>query len=109
MNSAPDAPSALRPTAVAFTNCFDATTFGRTVDMTAGETARLRALLAALSECGLLLPASVGPAPPGYGFDEVVAHLRGWIGAHIVGAALAARGSPAGGGDPPPCAVIPVS
>ena len=108
MNTAHDVPEARRPTTVAITSCTDATTFGRTVDMTAGETARLRTLLAALCEYGLLLPASVEPEVPGYGFGDVVAQLRASIGANIVDAALAARERHAPGGDPPPTAVMPV-
>ena len=42
MNTAADTPDA-RPTTVAFVNCFDARTFGRTVHMTAREEGRLRA------------------------------------------------------------------
>lgn len=76
--------------------------------MTADETERLRRLLAALREYGFLLPASVEPALPGYGFGDVVADLRASVGAHIVDAALAARHQPMGGGDPPPAAVMQV-
>jgi hypothetical protein len=40
--------SNVRPVSVAFVNCHDATTFGRTVHMTAHEERRLRSLLEAL-------------------------------------------------------------
>jgi hypothetical protein len=44
--------SNVRPTAVAYMNCFDGTTFGRTVYMTAFEERRLRNVLAALHDFG---------------------------------------------------------
>jgi hypothetical protein len=66
MNTACDTAN-VRPTTVAFVNCFDATTFGRTVHMTAREERRLRNVLAALNDYGFILRASLGPALPGYG------------------------------------------
>ena len=65
MNTTSDAASA-RPTTVAFVTCFDATTFGRTVRLTADEEQRLRNVLAALRDYGFILAASIEPAPPGY-------------------------------------------
>ena len=97
-----------RKTSVAFTNYFDATTFGRTVYMTAHDERRLRDLLAALQDWGFVLRASFEPALPSYGFDDAVDHLRESVGATIVDAALAARDSFVPGSDPPPTAVMPV-
>jgi hypothetical protein len=51
MNTTSDTAN-VRPTTVAFVNCFDATTFGRTVHMTAREERRLRNVLAALNDYG---------------------------------------------------------
>src|ERR1035437_2713995 len=81
--------SNVRPVSVAFVNCHDATTFGRTVHMTAHEERRLRGLLEALRGAGIILRASFEPALPGYGFSDVVDHLRGSVGAHLVGTGLA--------------------
>ena len=99
--------SNVRPTTVAFVNCHNATTFGRTVHMTAYEERRLRGLLTALCDAGLILRASFAPALPDYGYSEAVEQLRGSIGAHIVDALI--------GGDrvepdrePAPAAVMPV-
>jgi hypothetical protein len=44
-----------RPTAVAYVNCFDATTYGRTVHLTADEERRLRNVLAAVHDYGFIL------------------------------------------------------
>ena len=96
----------VRPTSVAFTNCADATTFGRTVYMTAHEERRLRDLLAALQDWGFVLRAGFDPVLPGYGFADAVDHLRASIGATIVDAALAARDTFVSGSDPPPAAVM---
>jgi hypothetical protein len=98
----------VRPTTVAFTNCFNATIFGRMVHMTAREERRLRNLLEALRDYGLILRASFDPALPGYGFGDVVYHLRASIGAHVVDAAMAARDRFVPGSDPEPAAVMPV-
>jgi hypothetical protein len=54
----------VRPTTVAFVNCFDATTFGRLVYLTAQETRQLRNVLAALHDYGYILRASLEPALP---------------------------------------------
>jgi len=107
MNTTSDTAN-VRPTSVAFTNCFNATTFGRTVYMTAHEERRLRDLLAALQDWGFVLRASFEPALPGYGFGDAVDHLRASVGATIVDAALVARDNFVPGGDPPPTAVMPV-
>jgi hypothetical protein len=88
MTNTSDAASA-RPTTVAFVNCFDATTFGRT-RLTADEERRLRNALAALSDYGFILAASLEPALPGYGFADVIDHLRASVGAPFADAALAA-------------------
>jgi hypothetical protein len=98
----------VRPTAVAFANCFDATTFGKTVYLTAWEERRLRGLLAALHDCGFLLPATFEPALPDYGFGEVVEDLRAALGGPFVDAALAASDVPAQGSEPAPVALMPV-
>jgi len=100
--------AAARPTTVAFMNCFDATTFGRTVYMTAREERRLRNVLAAVHDYGIVLRASFEPALPGYGFADAVEHLRASVGAHIVEAALAAGGPAVPGIEPAPAAVMPV-
>jgi len=76
----------VRPTAVAFVQCYDATTFGRTIYMTAQEERRLCLLLTALYNAGLILRASFAPALPDYGCAEAVADLRSSLGARIVGA-----------------------
>ena len=49
--------SNVRAVSVAFVNCHDATTFGRTVHMTAHEERRLRGLLDALRDAGIILAA----------------------------------------------------
>ena len=67
MDTTTDAATA-RPTTVAFVNCFDATTYGRTVHLTPDEERRLRNVLAALRDYGFILEASFEPALPGYGF-----------------------------------------
>ena len=74
---------------MAFVNCHDATTFGRTVHMTAYEERLLRGLLGALRDAGIILRASFEPALPDYGFGDVIDHLRGSVGAHLVGTGLA--------------------
>jgi len=99
--------SNVRPTTVAYVNCHDATTFGRTVHMTAREERQLRRLLASLRNYGLVLRASFEPARRGYGFGDVVDHLRASVGAHIVEAALAGA-SPGVGSGPAPAAIMPV-
>ena len=53
--------SNVRPVSVAFVNCHDATTFGRTVHMTAYEERLLRGLLEALRGAGIVLRASFEP------------------------------------------------
>jgi len=99
-------PAPAWPTTVAFANLYDATTYGRTVYMTAREERRLRAALAAVQDYGFILPASFEPAVPGYGFADVIAHLRATLGAPFADAALAAaeRTAP----DPAPIALVPV-
>jgi hypothetical protein len=57
MNNTSDAADA-RPVTIAFVNCFDAATFGRTVHLTADEERRLRNVLAALRDYGFILEAS---------------------------------------------------
>src|SRR5579863_8186017 len=109
MDTTTDAASA-RPTTVAFVNCFDATTFVRTVHLTADEERRLRNVLAALRDYGLILGASIEPVPPGYGYgySEVADHLRATIGSPIADAALSAAERCVPATDPPPVAVMPV-
>jgi hypothetical protein len=109
MTDTSDAASA-RPTTVAYVNCFDATTFGRTVRLTADEERRLRNVLAALRDYGLILGASIEPVPPGYGYGygEVADHLRATIGSPIADAALSAAERCVPATDPPPVAVMPV-
>ena len=107
MDTTTDAATA-RPTTVAFVNCFDATTFGRTVHMTADEERRLRNVLAALRDYGFILEASIEPALPGYGYGDVADHLRATIGSPIADAALAAVERCVPATDPPPVAVMPV-
>jgi hypothetical protein len=51
------------PVSVAFVNCHDVTTFGRTVHMTAYEERLLRGLLEALRDAGIILRASIEPLP----------------------------------------------
>lgn len=107
MSITDDAPAGRQPTTVAFTNCFDATTFCRTVNMTADETKLLRGPLAALFEYGFLLHTGIDPAVPGYGYGDIVAHLRASVGAHVVEAALAADNPPPSS-EQAPVAVMPV-
>ena len=97
-----------RPTTVAFVNCFDGSTFGRAVYLTADEERRLRNVLAALRDYGFILEASFEPALPGYGFADVADHLRATIGSPIADAALAASERSVPRSDPVPIAVIPV-
>ncbi len=107
MNTTSDAATA-RPTTVAFVNCFRATTFGRTVHLTADEARRLRNVLAALRDYGFILEASIEPALPGYGYGDFADHLRATIGSPIADAALAAVERSVRATDPPPAAVMPV-
>ena len=107
MNTTSDI-SNVRPTNVAFVNCHDATTFGRTVYMTAYDERRLRRLLASLHDYGLVLRASFEPVLANYGFGDAVDYLRSSIGAHIVDAALAAGGPAVPGREPEPVAVMPM-
>ena len=100
--------SNVRPTTVAFVNLFDATTFGRTVYMTAREQRRLRNVLAALHDYGFLLPASFEPALPDYGFADVIDHLRVSVGAPFADAALATAERSVPSIEPAPAAVMPV-
>jgi len=100
--------SDMRPVAVAFTNCFDGTTFGRTVHLTGREERRLRNVLAAVQDYGFILRASFEPAAPGYGFADVINHLRASIGAPFAEAALAAAERDGPSAEAPPAAVMPV-
>jgi len=97
-----------RPIAVAFTNCFDGTTFGRTVHLTPRDERRLRNVLAAVQDYGFVLRASFEPAAPGYGFADVIDHLRATIGAPFAEAALAAAERDGPSAEAPPVAVMPV-
>jgi hypothetical protein len=107
MNNTSDTTN-VRPTSVAFVNCFDATTYGRTIHMTAHEERRLRNVLAALSDYGFILRASLEPALPGYGFADVIDHIRATIGAPIADAAIAAAERSAPAAEPAPAALMPV-
>jgi hypothetical protein len=97
-----------RSTTVAFTNCFDGSTFGRAVYLTADEEQRLRNVLAALRDYGFILDASFEPVLPGYGFADVADHLRATIGSPIADLALAATARSVPAIDPAPAAVMPV-
>lgn len=90
MNTTTTEVGGVRPTTVAFTNCFDATTFGRLVYLTAQEKRRLRNVLSALHDYGHILKASLVPALPALSFVEVIDHLRTSVGAPLANAALAA-------------------
>src|SRR5580658_8219146 len=107
MDTTSDAAPA-RPTTVAFVNCFDSTTFGRTVHLTTDEARRLRNILAALRDYGFILEASFELALPGYGFADVADHLRTTIGTPIADAALSAAERSVPAGDPAPAALMPV-
>jgi len=107
MNNTSDAADA-RPVTIAFVNCFDATTFGRTVHLTPDQERRLRNVLAALRDYGFVLEVSFEPVPPGYGFADVADHLRATIGPPIADAVLAAAERSGPSGDPAPAAVMPV-
>ncbi len=93
---------------VAFVNCRDASTFGRVVYVTAHERDRLRELLRGLQEFGLILAPSLEPAGSSYNFGDLVGHLEGSFGAHILQAALPRKAGFVPGSDPPPVAVMPV-
>jgi hypothetical protein len=97
-----------RPTAVAFANLYDATTYGRTVCLTACEQRQLRAALGALRDYGFIHAPGLEPAVPGYGFADVVAHLRASLGVPFAEAALAAAERTAPALEPPPAALMPV-
>ena len=101
-------PAPAWPTTVAFANLYDATTYGRTVYMTNREERRLRAVLAAVQDYGFILAPSLEPAVPGYGFADVIAHLRAALGAPFADAALAAAERTAPDPEPPPAALMPV-
>jgi hypothetical protein len=98
----------VRPTTVAFVNCFDATTFGCLVYLTAQEKRRLRNVLAALNEYGYILRASLVPALPALSFVEVIDHLRGSVGAPLANATLAASERSFRSTEPAPAALMPV-
>jgi hypothetical protein len=98
----------VRPTTVTFVNCFDATTFGRLVYLTAQEKRRLRNVLAALHDYGHILRASLEPALPAFSFADVIDHLRASIGAPLANAALAAAERSFRGTEPAPAALMPV-
>jgi hypothetical protein len=83
MNTTSDTAN-VRPTSVAFTNCYEATTFGRTVYMTAHQERRLSDLLAALQDWGFVLRASFDPSLPSFGFGDAVDHIRASVGATVV-------------------------
>jgi len=95
-------------TTVAFADCFDAATFGRTVHLTAREQRRQRNELAAARDYGFILRASFEPAAPLYGFAGVIDHLRAAIGAPFAEAALDAAERDGPSAEPPPAAVMPV-
>jgi hypothetical protein len=97
-----------RPTTVAFVNCFDATTFGRTVHLTPDEERRLRNVLAALRDYGFILAASFEPVLPCYGFGDVIRRLRTSVGAPFADAALAAAERSVASIEPAPAAAMPV-
>jgi hypothetical protein len=107
MNTTSDTAN-VRPATVAFANCFDATTFARTVYMTACEERQLRGALAALRGCGFLLPATFEPVLPSYGFGNAVEDLRAALGARFVDAALAASNVPSESGETGPIALMQV-
>jgi len=98
----------MRPTTVTFVNCFDATTFGRLVYLTAQEKRRLRNVLAALYDYGFILRASLDPALPALSFADVIDHLRASVGAPIADAALAAAERAFRNTEPAPVALMPV-
>jgi hypothetical protein len=107
MNNTSDAADA-RPVTIAFVNCFDATTLGRTVHLTPDEERRLRNVLAALRDYGFILEASFERALPGCGYADVADHLRATIRTPIADAALAAAERSVPATDPAPAAVMPV-
>jgi hypothetical protein len=98
----------MRPTTVAFVNCFDATTFGRLVYLTAREKRRLRNVLAALHDFGHILCGSLEPALPALRFAEVIDHLRASVGEPLANAALASAERSFRSTEPEPAALMPV-
>jgi hypothetical protein len=69
------------------------------------EELRLRTALLALRNIGCILSPSVEPAAPGYGYGDIIAHLRSALGDQIVDLALATD-SP--GERPAPAVLMPV-
>jgi hypothetical protein len=99
----------VRCTTVSYVNLFDATTFGRTVHMTASEERRLRNVLAALNDYGFILRASFSfDSASGYGFADVIDHLRATISTPLADAALAAAERSVPAAEPAPAALMPV-
>ena len=97
-----------RPTAVAFANLYDATIYGCTVYLTPCERRRLRAVLGAAHDYGFIHAPILEPVAPGYGFADVVAHLRASLGVPFADAGLAAAKRTAPDREPPPAALMPV-
>jgi hypothetical protein len=64
MNTTATEVGGVRPTTVAFVNCFGAATFGRLVYLTAQENRRLRNVLAAPHDYGHILRAGLELALP---------------------------------------------
>ena len=69
---------------------------------------RLRNVLAALNDYGFILRASLEPALPGYGFADVIDHLRQSNGAPFALAALGAAERALPATEPAPAALMPV-
>jgi hypothetical protein len=76
--------------------------------LTADEERRLRNVLAALRDYGIILDANLEPVQPGYSFSDLADHLRASIGAPIADNALASAERSVPNLDPAPAAVMPV-
>jgi len=95
-------------TTVAFADCFDAATFGRTVHLTAREQRRQRNVLAAARDYGYILHPSFEPAASGDGSADVIDHLRAAISAPFAETAFAEAERDGPRAELQPDAVMPV-
>lgn len=98
----------LRPFALAFTNCFDASTNGHVVHLTRGEETQLQAILTSLRDCGLILCANLAHAESSSMFEDAIALLQTSVGSSSVSSGRAARYPFVVSSNPPPIALMMV-